>query len=323
MGHPIREQRIRQRLNWFRKAQEFGSVTDACTFFGISRKTYYKWWHRYAASRWDRLSLADRSRRPHRHPRQVGTRMARRLRRWRKRTGYGARRLAWHLQRKGLPHVPSVYGSHRVLQRAGLLTRHRTRPKHLQRYVLPRPGDCVQVDIKYVPYRVEGRQVFQYTALDDCTRLRVVRFFPELTNSAALAFLTMLRGALPFRVQQVQTDNDSTFTNWYTGAPKTAPNRPVRLHPFTLACEAAGIRHRCIRPRSPHLNEKVERSHRIDTEEFYRVRRCRSFSELVKAHRRFNAFYNTARPNGGHGGLTPLERLREFSPYRGLRRLYL
>jgi transposase InsO family protein len=180
----------------------------------------------------------------------------------------------------------------------------------------------VQVDIKYVPYRVEGRQVYQYTALDDCTRLRVVRFFSELTNSAGLAFLTMLRAAFPFRIQQVQTDNDTTFTNWYTGAPKTAPGRAVRLHPFNLACEAAGIRHRCIRPRSPHLNGKVERSHRIDGEEFYRVTRCRTLVALQKAHRRFNRFYNTARPHGGHGGLTPLERLRQFAPFRGPRRWY-
>ncbi len=276
MPHFIREQRIRKRLNWFRKSQELGSVTDACVFFGISRKTYYKWWRRYASSAWDRLSLVDRSRRPHHHPRQVGTRMARRLRRWRRRTGYGPRRLRWHLLRTGLRGVPSVYGIHRVLQRAGLLTRHRSRPKHQQRYVMPRPGDCVQVDIKYVPYMVEGRQVFQYTALDDCTRLRVIRFFPELTNSAGLAFLATLHTTFPFRIAMVQTDNDSTFTNWYTGAPKTAPNRPVRLHPFTLACEAAGIRHRCIRPRSPHLSGKVERSHRIDEEEFYQVRRWRT-----------------------------------------------
>jgi transposase InsO family protein len=228
----------------------------------------------------------------------------------------------WCLQRRGVRHVPSVYGIHRVLQRAGLLTRHRTRPKHRQCYVMPRPGDCVQVDIKYVPYRVEGRRVFQYTALDDCTRLRVVRFFPELTNSAGLAFLAALRSAFPFRIRQVQTDNDATFTNWYTGAPKTAPTKAVRLHPFTLACAAAGITHRTIRPRSPHLNGKVERSHRIDSEEFYRVRRCRTFAELVKQHRRFNAFYNTARPHGGLDGLTPLERLRAFAPFRGLRRWY-
>lgn len=323
MPHLIREQRIRQRLNWFHKAQELGSITDACCFFGISRKTYYKWQHRYTVSQGDRLSLADRSRRPHAHPRQVGTRMARRLRRWRRRTGYGPRRLRWHLQRRGLRGVPSVYGIHRVLQRAGLLTRHRTRPKHRQRYVLPRPGDCVQVDIKYVPYKVEGRQVFQYTALDDCTRLRVVRFFPELTNSAGLMFLAALRAAFPFRIRQVQTDNDSTFTTWYTGAPKTASDKAIRLHPFTLTCQAAGIVHRCIRPRSPHLNGKVERSHRIDGEEFYRVWRCRRFADLQKRHRRFNQFYNTARPHGGHGGLTPLERLRQFAPFRGLRRLYL
>ncbi len=51
MGHPIREQVIRQWLNWFRKAQELGSVTDACTFFGISRKTYYKlWWSSWPPS---------------------------------------------------------------------------------------------------------------------------------------------------------------------------------------------------------------------------------------------------------------------------------
>jgi len=160
--------------------------------------------------------------------------MARRLRRWRRRTGYGARRLAWHLRRKGVPHVPSVYGIHRVLQRAGLLTRHRTRPKHRQRYVMPRPGDCVQVDIKYVPYRVDGGQVFQYTALDDCTRLRVARFFPELTNSAALAFLATLRAAFPFLLKTVQTDNDSTFTNWDHRSPEDGPGQgrsAAPLHP--------------------------------------------------------------------------------------------
>ena len=46
MPHVIREQRIRQRLNWFRKAQELGPVTDVCVFFRISRKTSYKWRHR-------------------------------------------------------------------------------------------------------------------------------------------------------------------------------------------------------------------------------------------------------------------------------------
>jgi hypothetical protein len=32
-----------------------------------------------------------------------------------------------------------------------------------------------------------------------------------------------------------------------------------------------GIAHRYIKPRTPRLNGKVERSHRIDAEEFYRL----------------------------------------------------
>ena len=38
---------------------------------------------------------------------------------------------------------------------------------------------------------------------------------------------------------------------------------------FVLGVEAAGIRHRYIRPRRPQQNAKVERSHRIDQEEFW------------------------------------------------------
>ena len=50
MAHLIREQVIRPRLNWFRKAQEPGSVTDACVFFGIFQRTSCKWRNRCAAS---------------------------------------------------------------------------------------------------------------------------------------------------------------------------------------------------------------------------------------------------------------------------------
>jgi transposase len=38
---------------------------------------------------------------------------------------------------------------------------------------------------------------------------------------------------------------------------------------FALAVEAAGIRRRYIQPRRPQQNGKVERSHRIDNEEFW------------------------------------------------------
>jgi transposase InsO family protein len=59
---------------------------------------------------------------------------------------------------------------------------------------------------------------------------------------------------LPFAVERVQTDNGAEF-----GA---------SFHWHLLD---KGVDHVKIRPRTPRLNGKVERSHRIDSEEFYRL----------------------------------------------------
>jgi transposase InsO family protein len=40
---------------------------------------------------------------------------------------------------------------------------------------------------------------------------------------------------------------------------------------FTGTCWIEGIGHVYIRPANPRLNGKVERSHRIDNDEFYRL----------------------------------------------------
>jgi hypothetical protein len=47
-----------------------------------------------------------------------------------------------------------------------------------------------------------------------------------------------------------------------------------------------GIGHVYIRPRTPRLNVKVERSHRIDAEEFYRLHR--GFTEGLARQRTAN-----------------------------------
>ena len=58
------EQQIRQRHAWFEEAKRLGNVTVACRRLGISRKTFYKWRQRFAASRGARQALLDRSCRP-------------------------------------------------------------------------------------------------------------------------------------------------------------------------------------------------------------------------------------------------------------------
>jgi hypothetical protein len=77
-----------------------------------------------------------------------------------------------------------------------------------------------------------------------------------------------------------------------------------------------GTGHVYIRPATPRLDGKVERSHRIDADEFYRlldgvvIDDTGLFNERL---REWENLYNFNRPHGGLGlgGQTPYERLRQ------------
>lgn len=75
-----------------------------------------------------------------------------------------------------------------------------------------------------------------------------------------------------------------------------------------------GIYHVYIKPRRPRLNGKMERSHRIDEEKFYRMLKgvvindTKLFNEKLKE---WEDFYNYNRPHAALSGKTPYERFRE------------
>jgi transposase InsO family protein len=318
------EQQIRQRYAWFEEAERSGNVTVACRRCGISRKTYYKWRWRYAESRGARQALLDRSRRPHRPRRKVKKALRRRLLQLRQRTHLGPARLRALLLARGTRHVPSAMTIAKVLRQAGLTRHPRGRPKRYRRvFVVPRPGDLLQLDVKFVPYLVEGHRLYQYTAIDCCTRLRLVQFSDELSLAAAKAFAQYVLSTFPVPVRCVQTDNDAIFTHWYTAGPKTPLDRPVKAHPFTLMCAQFGAQHRLIPPRTPRLNGKVERSHQTDDQEFYHLRRYATRTELQRAFARWLWHYNHTRLHTGAGmlGRTPLQVLRAFEAYRDVKHL--
>src|SRR5262249_2420427 len=160
------------------------------------------------------------------------------------------------------------------------------RPRQLKLFERERPGDCVQVDVKFV--RVGGQRLFQYTALDDCTRYRVLRLYRWLNHR----FFRQVQAALPFRIRQLQTDNGNEFSL-----------------AFKLTVEEAGIAYRYIRPRRPQQNGKVERSHRIDHEEFWSRQRLASYGEAEIALRAWERHYNIERFSMALRGQTPAEKL--------------
>jgi len=73
------------------------------------------------------------------------------------------------------------------------------------------------------------------------------------------------------------------------------------------------IRHLYIRPRTPHLNGKVERSHRIDDQEFYQLLDKDGITDDIHLFneklREWEDYYNYHRPHGALDGQTPYERL--------------
>jgi transposase InsO family protein len=166
----------------------------------------------------------------------------------------------------------------------------RRSPRQLKLFEKATPGESVQVDVKFV--KVAGTTAYQYTALDDCTRLRVLRLYRRLNVLSSLDFLGEMVRAFPFAIRKIQTDRGAEF-------PFT----------FVLAVERRGIRHRYIRPRCPEQNGKVERSHGVDHEEFWSRHGFERFEAAAGALREWERVYNELRFSMALNGRTPAEKL--------------
>ncbi len=78
--------------------------------------------------------------------------------------------------------------------------------------LLPVPGRSVQLDVKFVPCVGRARQRFyQFTAIDEATRFRVLRVYDHNNTKTAMEFLNFA-----FAIQRIQADNDSPFGPQFT-----------------------------------------------------------------------------------------------------------
>jgi Integrase core domain len=103
------------------------------------------------------------------------------------------------------------------------------RPWH--RYEKPQPGHRLQIDDKFLE-RIAGsrKRLYQFTAIDDCTRIRVLKIYDVCNQKAAISFVDEVIRRLPFRVLVVQTDNGAEFQSnfhWHLEEHR----HPSRLHP--------------------------------------------------------------------------------------------
>lgn len=308
----IQDTAVRKRLFWFREADRLG-VNRACQKLGIYKSHFYYWKQRLARGGPD--GLANRSRRPHHSPRLSGTSLVFTVLALRAETQRGADTLALLLQQRSGQKI-SRSTIHKILRRERCVSPPRRRPKkpHPQRYQADRPGDRVQIDIKYVPHKVHdgtSGRAYQYTAIDDCTRVRFARIYDGRGICQLADFLPKMLDCFPFTVKVIQTDNDSIFTNKFT-ALRAFKNIP-KTHWFKTFCQSRNIRHHLIEPGEPALNGKVERSHRTDQEQFYNHHRLAWLNPLQQKFLVWIDHYNHARPHWGILGQTPAQKLATFN----------
>lgn len=188
-----------------------------------------------------------------------------------------------------------------------MLNKHHAKPlkkyrskKDFQRYSRPTPGDRVQLDVCKIKHKC-----YQFTAVDDCTRMRVLRLYSSKHAENTVLFLYEVLENLPFPIQRIQTDWGTEFFN----------------NLFQEELSIHFIKYRPIKPRSPHLNGKVERSQKTDKAEFYSQINLEDPSLNISGLlTEWEHYYNYKRPHASLRGKTPYEQylaVEEKVPMQG------
>ena len=306
MTEPQLPREVRRRLAISSHAEEVtGNVAMTCRYYGISRQVYYRWKRRYEEQGVD--GLRDLSRRPHhqpqRHPRRRGGQDHLPAPELPLRPG----KIAMYLKRYHDVEM-SQSGVWRILKRLDISRlpasqRYKRLDKRWKRYEKQLPGTRSRSTSSSLSHSRRGPPA---SPRKSTTSSRPSTTAPGCgccgsihrnNQKTAIQFVDYVLEELPFPVQIIQTDNGSEFQSAF--------------HYHVLD---KGVGHRYIKPRTPRLNGKVERSHRIDAEEFYAlldgvvIDDAKIFNNKLQE---WEDYYNYHRPHGGLDGQTPYERLRQ------------
>ena len=309
MGNNI-IQRLKYKESVVKFSYKYG-VTKTSIKYSECRRTIYRWRKKYEGSL---ESLKDKSRKPHYHPNQHTKEEIKLIKNYKNRNKDTGLVVLWIKLRK-VGYTRSITSLYRVMQRIGIYRKapskkkeYEPKPYEEMRY----PGERVQVDVKYVPAKSLTKEVrekegryYQYTAIDEYTRKRVLWASKEQSTSASTEFIKVIMKKFPFKIECIQTDNGFEFTNrlnWQGTKKKTM---------FESKLEELGIKHKLIKPKTPRHNGKVERSHRKDQERFYYNKVFCSFEDFKNRLKYWEKEYNNF-PMKPLNWLSPNEKYLEY-----------
>jgi transposase InsO family protein len=306
-----RKQEAQNREKAVQYAQKHGNKSDTARLYLVSLSSIKRWCRRYDGT-WE--SLIEKSHRPKKHPKQHTNWEIRKIRKVFK---IKFERYGWQgVYEELIDHYHykrSFEGMVHAAKRLGLgNSQHSKRPTvKSRRYPeLTIPGEKVQIDVKEVPYYClrgdalrYGKRLYQWTAIDECTRERFVYGYEEHTPESTVDFIRRAVEYFKFKIQTVQTDNGTEFTYRFISDDKECP--------FDTELRRLGIKHKLIPPRTPWHNGKVERSHRSDQRYFYDWERFSSLSDFNTKLAKHLEWSNNRRMRT-MGWISPTKRREQF-----------
>ena len=206
----------------------------------------------------------------------------------------------------------SYGGLFHACRRLGLVEQRTKKGRRSYRQCTPCeiPGEKVQIDVKVVPkccirgeHRRNGKNMYQWTAIDECTRLRFVYGFEEHTPENSVKFLEMFLKQFQFEVMCIQTDNGTEFTYKFISDKEKCP--------FEAKLAELDIEHKLIKPATPWHNGKVERSHRMDQRYFYEWETFKDMNEFNEKLAEHMEWTNT-KPMRIFKGKSPQQKFMDY-----------
>ena len=307
---------ITQKMKYKQSVVKFSfkyGVSKTAIKFNIRRRTIYRRRERYDGTI---ESLRDKSRKPHHHPNEHTNEEIKLIKDYKRNNKETGLVVLWvKLKRAG--YKRTIQGLYYAMVRLGIYKKAPSKRKGIQNAQVPiarYPGERVQVDVKYVPRECMSKKLkemeekyYQYTAIDEYTRLRYTYFCKEHNTYESTIFLKKLTKYFPFKIELIQTDNGFEFTNRLSW---NAFNKNKKTM-FENKLKELNIKHSLIKPHTPTQNGKVERSHRKDQERFYYKQIFNSLEELREKGKRWRIEYNNF-PMRPLGWLSPKEKLEAY-----------
>ena len=286
------------------------SITQAAIKYKKCKSFVAYWLKKYDGTR---ESLMKTSTRPHSHPNAHTAEELKWIDDYKRRMPNSSLIDVWLSLTRNKGYTRTIPGLYRAMKRQGYYTGVKKKEKKKARKMeeMTYPGEKIQIDAKFVPnYCIKseyGEKMYQYTAIDEFSRLRYIEGFSDNSTYTAKVFLIhalqFFYEKYGFKVKCVQTDNGREYTTRFDKYPKPTL--------FEETLKKLNIPHRLIRPYTPRHNGKVERSHREDQARFYD---CHSFYSLEDYNKQLKKHlkYTNARPMRPLGYLSPEEYLEKF-----------